>query len=37
MRERLRRKFQGMYWGQMAVTVGMVLLTLILLGVAFLP
>ena len=35
MRERLRRKFQGMYWGQMAVTVGMVLLTLILLGVAF--
>ena len=35
IKERFRRKFQGMYWGQMFVTVGMVTLTLILLGVSF--
>jgi len=31
----LRRRFPGLYWRQMVVTVGMVLLTLILLGVSF--
>ena len=33
--ERIRNKFRGLYWRQMFVTVGMVLLTLFLLGAAF--
>ena len=32
---RLRTKFRGLYWRQMFVTVGMVLLTLFLLGASF--
>ena len=34
MREKLRR-FRGLYWRQMFVTTGMVLLTLLLLGASF--
>ena len=33
--KKLRRKFQGLYWRQMFITVGMVMLTLSLLGAAF--
>lgn len=32
---RLSKRFRGLYWRQMVVTVGMVLLTLTLLGAAF--
>ena len=35
MMGRIRRQFQGLYWRQMFVTVGMVLLTLLLLGASF--
>ena len=35
MMGRIRRRFQGLYWRQMFVTVGMVLLTLLLLGASF--
>ena len=35
VRKWLRRRFPGLYWRQMVVTVGMVLLTLSLLGVSF--
>ena len=31
----LHKHFRGLYWRQMAVTVGMVALTLVLLGVSF--
>ena len=33
--KRLREQFRGLYWRQMAVTVGMVALTLVLMGVSF--
>ena len=33
--KRLHNKFRGLYWRQMFVTVGMVLLTLFLLGASF--
>ncbi len=33
--KRLRKQFQGLYWRQMFVTAGMVLLTLLLLGASF--
>lgn len=33
--KRLREQFQGLYWRQMSITVGMVLLTLVLLGTVF--
>lgn len=33
--KRMHNKFRGLYWRQMFVTVGMVLLTLFLLGVSF--
>ena len=33
--KRMHNKFRGLYWRQMAVTVGMVALTLVLLGVSF--
>ena len=32
---RIHNKFRGLYWRQMSVTVGMVLLTLLLLGASF--
>ena len=35
MKQRVQSRFQGLYWRQMTVTVGMVLLTLLLLGVSF--
>ena len=35
MRKFLSRHFQGLYWQQMFITTGMVLLTLALLGAAF--
>jgi len=35
MRRNLKKRFQGLYWRQMYVTVGMVLLTLALLGASF--
>ena len=35
MRGNLKKRFQGLYWRQMYVTVGMVLLTLALLGASF--
>ena len=33
--KKLRKQFQGLYWRQMFVTAGMVLLTLLLLGASF--
>ena len=33
--KRMHNKFRGLYWRQMAVTVGMVALTLVLMGVSF--
>ena len=33
--KRIHSKFRGLYWRQMFVTVGMVLLTLFLLGASF--
>ena len=33
--KRLREQFRGLYWRQMSITVGMVLLTLVLLGTVF--
>lgn len=33
--KRLREQFRGIYWRQMSITVGMVLLTLVLLGTVF--
>ena len=33
--KRLREQFRGLYWRQMSITVGMVLLTLVLLGKVF--
>ena len=35
MKKFLNRYFQGLYWQQMFITTGMVLLTLALLGAAF--
>ena len=35
MKKFLNRHFQGLYWQQMFITTGMVLLTLALLGAAF--
>ena len=35
VQSRFQGRFQGLYWRQMTVTVGMVLLTLLLLGVSF--
>ena len=35
MKDWFRERFHGLYWRQMAVTVGMVFLTLVLLGVSF--
>ena len=35
MKDWFRKRFHGLYWRQMAVTVGMVFLTLVLLGVSF--
>ena len=35
MKKLLNRHFQGLYWHQMFITTGMVLLTLALLGAAF--
>ena len=35
MIERFKRKFNSLYWHQFALTAGMVLLTLLLLGVSF--
>jgi len=35
MIERIRKRFRGLYWQQVFLTTGMVLLTLFLLGVAF--
>ena len=35
MKDWFRARFHGLYWRQMAVTVGMVFLTLVLLGVSF--
>lgn len=35
MKNWFRERFHGLYWRQMAVTVGMVFLTLVLLGVSF--
>ena len=32
---KVQKHFEGLYWRQMFVTVGMVLLTLLLLGAAF--
>ena len=32
---KLRKQFHGLYWRQMFVTAGMVLLTLLLLGASF--
>ena len=34
MKDWFRERFHGLYWRQMAVTVGMVFLTLVLLGVS---
>ena len=33
--KKLASRFQGIYWQQMLVTIGMVFLTLLLLGVSF--
>ena len=33
--KRLREQFRGLYWRQMSITVGMVLMTLVLLGTVF--
>ena len=35
MMRRIKSRFHGLYWRQMFVTVGMVLLTLFLLGASF--
>ena len=35
MIERIKRKFNSLYWHQFALTAGMVMLTLLLLGVSF--
>ena len=35
MKQRVQGRFRGLYWRQLMVTVGMVLLTLLLLGVSF--
>jgi len=35
LREKLNKKFRGLYWRQLFVTVGVVLLTLLLLGASF--
>ena len=35
IREKISRRFQGLYWRQLFVTAGMVLLTLALLGASF--
>ena len=35
MKDWFRERFHGLYWRQMAVTVGMVFLTLVLLGVSY--
>ena len=35
MKRRFQAQFQGLYWRQLLITVGMVLLTLSLLGVSF--
>ena len=35
MIEQFKRKFNSLYWHQFALTAGMVLLTLLLLGVSF--
>ena len=35
MREKIQRRFQGLYWRQLSVTASMVLLTLALLGASF--
>ena len=35
MKKRFRAQFQGLYWRQLIITVGMVLLTLSLLGASF--
>ena len=33
--ERLKKRFDGLYWRQLSLTAGMVLLTLMLLGASF--
>ena len=33
--KKFRKRFQGLYWRQLFVTAGMVMLTLALLGVSF--
>ena len=33
--KKLRSQFQGLYWRQLSLTVGMVMLTLFLLGTSF--
>ena len=35
LKEKLRRRFHNMYWQQLALTLGMVLLTMMLLGMGF--
>ena len=35
MKKILRRRFQGLYWQQLFITAGMVMLTLFLLGASF--
>ena len=35
MRKKIRSRFQGLYWRQLFVTAGMVMLTLLLLGASF--
>ena len=35
MKKRFQAHFQGLYWRQLIITVGMVLLTLSLLGASF--
>ena len=35
LKRRLTQRFQGLYWRQLFVTAGMVLLTLFLLGASF--
>ena len=35
MKKKLTQRFQGLYWRQMVITAGMVLLTLFLLGASF--
>ena len=35
MKKKLENRFRGLYWRQLFVTAGMVMLTLVLLGVSF--